>query len=303
MSNRELLKEIRVSDADIEAEFQAAFGDDANKDFLELATENNAAVGLDFNSILNAKVVALSGNEAVLDRRAQERGASCRSTSGKTIRGAGRVEVDVLVEDIDPETGMILVSKRRADRILNWRRIVESTNEGDTVSGRVLRKIKGGLLVDIGVPVFLPASQVDIRRPADVGEYIGQEIEAKILKIDKERRNIVISRRKLIEEERASAKAKLLEEIDRPDSARAWSRTSPTSARSSTSAASTACCTSPTCPGIASSTRARCSRSTRRSRSRSSPSTASARRSPWASSRRPRTRGRRSPSATRSARA
>ena len=64
------------------------------------------------------------------------------------------------------------------------------------------------------MPVFLPASQVDIRRPADVGEYIGQEIDAKILKIDKDRRNIVISRRKLIEEERARAKAQLLEEIE-----------------------------------------------------------------------------------------
>jgi small subunit ribosomal protein S1 len=109
---------------------------------------------------------------------------------------------------------MVQVSKRRADRILNWRRIVETTNEGDTVKGRVLRKIKGGLLVDIGVPVFLPASQVDIRRPADIGEYIDQEIDAKILKIDEERRNIVISRRKLIEEERAQAKEKLMAEIE-----------------------------------------------------------------------------------------
>ena len=76
--------------------------------------------------------------------------------------------------------------------------------EGDNVQGRVMRKIKGGLLVDIGYPVFLPASQVDIRRPGDIGEFIGTTIDAKILKIDEERRNIVISRRKLIEE--ASAK-------------------------------------------------------------------------------------------------
>ena len=78
----------------------------------------------------------------------------------------------------------------------------------------MLRKIKGGLLVDIGVPVFLPASQVDIRRPADVGEYIGKQIDAKILRIDTERRNIVISRRKLIEEERHLAKTKLMSEIE-----------------------------------------------------------------------------------------
>src|SRR4029078_3020181 len=70
-----------------------------------------------------------------------------------------------------------------------------------------------GLLVDIGVPVFLPASQVDIRRPADIGEYIGRTIDAEILKIDLERRNIVISRRKLLEKLRAEAKQKLFGEI------------------------------------------------------------------------------------------
>ena len=82
--------------------------------------------------------------------------------------------------------------------------------EGDIVVGRVSRKIKGGLLVDIGVPVFLPASQVDVRRPSDVSVYLGREIQCKILKIDADRRNIVVSRRRLIEEEREEAKRDLL---------------------------------------------------------------------------------------------
>jgi small subunit ribosomal protein S1 len=81
------------------------------------------------------------------------------------------------------------------------------------VSGLVTRKIKGGLLVDIGVNVFLPASQVDIRRPGDIAEYIGKTIQCKILKIDESRRNIVVSRRKLIEEQREEMKRALLAEI------------------------------------------------------------------------------------------
>ena len=165
--------------------------------------------------------------------------------------------------------------------------IVETHKEGDAVRGRVLKKIKGGLLVDIGVPVFLPASQVDIRRPGDIGEFIGKDIEARIIKIDEERMNIVISRRKLIEEQRDEAEeARCSTRSRTARSARASSRTSPTSARSSTSAASTACCTSPTCRGAASTTRARCSRSTRRSRSRCCASTTSASASRSASSRR-----------------
>src|SRR5690606_37727688 len=81
-------------------------------------------------------------------------------------------------------------------------------------TGAVTKKIKGGLLVDIGVNVFLPASQVDIRRPSDIGDYIGQNIECMILKIDESRRNIVVSRRKLIEITREKQKKKLLEEIE-----------------------------------------------------------------------------------------
>jgi small subunit ribosomal protein S1 len=113
---------------------------------------------------------------------------------------------------------VIELSKRKADRIINWNAITETTKEGDIVKGKVMRKIKGGLLVDIGVPVFLPASQVDIRRPGDIGEYIGREIEAKILKIDMERRNIVISPPQAHRREARRGQEKLMAEIeDRPD--------------------------------------------------------------------------------------
>ncbi|MCK4625300.1 MAG: S1 RNA-binding domain-containing protein, partial [Phycisphaerae bacterium] len=95
-----------------------------------------------------------------------------------------------------------------------WERIISTKSEDDIVEGVVTRKIKGGLLVDIGVPVFLPASQVDIRRPFDIGEYVGKKVEAKILKIDQDARNIVVSRRKLIEERRAEAKDALFSEIE-----------------------------------------------------------------------------------------
>ncbi len=208
-----LFKDIEVTDAEIQAQFREALGKDPTPEVLEREVAGKSGAGLDFDQILKAKVVAISGNEAVLDVGLKSEGIVALDEWDDPSQVKVGQEVEVLVEDID-ETGMIILSKRRADRILNWKRIVETTREGDTVKGKVLRKIKGGLLVDIGVPVFLPASQVDIRRPADVGEFIGQEIEAKILKIDTERRNIVISRRKVIEEARARAKAKLLDEIE-----------------------------------------------------------------------------------------
>jgi small subunit ribosomal protein S1 len=129
-------------------------------------------------------------------------------------------KVRVLVEDVEDVTGrhddrgMIILSKRKAEKIEKWIAVMEKVHEGDVVSGEVTRKIKGGLLVDIGVNVFLPASQVDIRRPHDIGEYIGKTIECVVLKIDETRRNIVVSRRSLIETERAKKKSELLKELE-----------------------------------------------------------------------------------------
>lgn len=128
--------------------------------------------------------------------------------------------IDVLIEDIedtfgpaDDTRGMLLLSKRKAEKIKAWMKVMETVHEGDVVTGTVSRKIKGGLLVDIGVNVFLPASQVDIRRPPDIGDYIGKQIQCIVLKIDESRRNIVVSRRALIEREREEKKRKLLAEL------------------------------------------------------------------------------------------
>ena len=128
-------------------------------------------------------------------------------------------KIDVLVEEVEGATGpadrsMLSLSKRKAEKIKKWQEVMESVNEGDIVTGEVTRKIKGGLLLDIGVNVFLPASQVDIRRPQDIGSYIGKPMECMVLKIDEARRNIVVSRRSLIEAERAKKKTELLKELE-----------------------------------------------------------------------------------------
>jgi len=122
-------------------------------------------------------------------------------------------EIQVLLDSVEDESGAIVLSYRKAKRQKEWEHIIEKHKEGDVVSGVVTRKIKGGLLVNIGVNVFLPASQVDIRRPPDIGDYIGKTIECKILKIDEARRNIVVSRRKLIEDQLEEMKKSLLSEI------------------------------------------------------------------------------------------
>jgi small subunit ribosomal protein S1 len=166
--------------------------------------------------LIKGKIIGYAGDDVVIEVGLKSEGLIPKEEfEGIDIKPGDIVEV--LLEGLEGDGGLIQLSKRKADRMLAWQRIVDTTKEGDVVEGLVTRKIKGGLLVDIGVPVFLPASQVDIRRPGEIGEFMGRKVRAEILKIDLERRNIVISRRKLIENERDSAKKRLLETLKEGD--------------------------------------------------------------------------------------
>jgi len=164
-------------------------------------------------TILKGKVLNVVNQEVIIDIGYKSEGVIPLYEFGENADVDVGDEIEVLLDEIDEQTGMIRLSKRKADRIRAWNEILKTHKEGDVVRGVVQRKIKGGLLVDVGVPVFLPASQVSLRRTADISEYIGREIEARIIKIDEQRMNIVVSRRKLVEEQREAAKKKLLAEI------------------------------------------------------------------------------------------
>src|SRR5829696_2547995 len=164
-------------------------------------------------AIIKGKVSGRAGDDFIVELGLKSEGILERSEFDDPENVEVGQEVRVLLEDVEGDTGMVKISKRKADRIINWEAIMKSKKEGDPVSGKVTKKIKGGLLVDIGVPVFLPASQVDIRRPGEISDWIGRSIDAVILKIDEERRNIVISRRKMIEQQREELKKKTLENL------------------------------------------------------------------------------------------
>ncbi|AQQ70622.1 30S ribosomal protein S1 [Limihaloglobus sulfuriphilus] len=165
-------------------------------------------------NILSGRIVEQIGNDVILEIGLKSEGYVDASEFDDPEEIVPGNEIEVYLEDVDADGGLIALSKRKADRIRGWEKLITTNKEGDIITGRVTRRIKGGLLVDIGVPVFLPASQVDIRKPGDISRFIGEDIECKILKIDEENRNIVVSRRKIIEEERQSAKEKLLSEIE-----------------------------------------------------------------------------------------
>jgi small subunit ribosomal protein S1 len=211
MAKSQIERDYGLSDAEIDQEVSSILGIVQEADGLKKLYEESIKA-FESGSVVSGRVVRLVGSDAIIDVGFKSEGSvPLEEFDGKKVE-VGQ-QVDVLLEAIEDETGLVILSKRKADRIKGWERVLTQYKEGDVVKGRVSRKIKGGLLVDIGVPVFLPASQVDIRRPSDVSMYIGQEISCKILKIDADRRNIVVSRRRLIEEEREHAKQRLLSEM------------------------------------------------------------------------------------------
>ncbi len=122
-------------------------------------------------------------------------------------------EINVLIERLEDKEGMVVLSKEKAEFKQNWDRILTICNEGGIVQGKVKAIVKGGLIVNIGVEAFLPASQIDIIPPKNLTPFVGNVYDFKVVKINQERQNIVLSRRELIEQERTDKRVKILAEM------------------------------------------------------------------------------------------
>ena len=214
MVNRNLIRELEIGD-DLDQEIDLAMAGTAEGAYSIGATD------LAVNAVLEGKVLRVDDEFVLVDVGYKSEGHIPRNEWDETEPPPQVGDtVKVLLEEfedgsLEENRGLITLSKRKARRIEDWLRVMESVHENDVVTGFVTRKIKGGLLVDIsGVNVFLPASQVDIRRPADIGDYCGRAIQCLVLKIDEARRNIVVSRRALIEQERAERKKQLMETLE-----------------------------------------------------------------------------------------
>jgi small subunit ribosomal protein S1 len=218
MVNRNLLRQFDLPDTELQQELDAAFRqEDAATDVDHwLPAEEQS---FEVNKLVTGRVVNLVGDDVVVDVGYKSEGII--PLQEWYDEGDDKVhppdvgdKIEVLLDAVEDEGGAIVLSYRKAKRQKEWEDVIARHKEGHVVTGMVTRKIKGGLLVNIGVNVFLPASQVDVRRPPDIGEYINRTIECKVLKIDEARRNIVVSRRKLLEDQRDQMKKKLLAEIE-----------------------------------------------------------------------------------------
>jgi small subunit ribosomal protein S1 len=178
---------------------------------------NTSASLMKTGQILNGQIVEISKDYVVVDVGLKSEGmvpiSEFSDTSVLSLDG----EVEVMLEEAEDDNGQIVLSREKAERQRQWEHILEHCEEGSIVTGKVLRKVKGGLMVDIGMEAFLPGSQIDNKRIKNLDDYIAKTFEFKILKINIERKNVVVSRRELLEAERISKKAELLESIKESD--------------------------------------------------------------------------------------
>ena len=199
---------ISVEDLDV-----PEYTEDQFNDFMALYDESIS--GIQEGQIVNGNVVAVTASEVLVDIGFKSEGAvSIREFSDPEAIEIGQ-DVEVFLESVEDQEGQVVLSKQKADFMRVWNKIKEAHDDGSTVQGRLQRRIKGGIVVDLfGVDAFLPGSQIDIRQVKNFDQFIGQEFPFKIIKLNKARRNIVVSRRAVLEEERESMRREIIKELE-----------------------------------------------------------------------------------------
>jgi small subunit ribosomal protein S1 len=179
-----------------------------------LAMVEESMKSLEEGEIVLGTVLRVNEKEVVVDIGGKSEGviAIDEFADADAIRVGDRI--DVFLENMENQDGLVELSKTRADFVKVWDKVKEAHDDNQVVEGRLLRKIKGGVVVDLfGVEAFLPGSQIALRQVQNVEELLGQVMRFKIIKLNKRRRNIVVSRRVVLEEERAQLKDKILSEL------------------------------------------------------------------------------------------
>ncbi|GAG31668.1 unnamed protein product, partial [marine sediment metagenome] len=163
--------------------------------------------------VVKGKIVALTPKEAIIDIGYKSEGHILLSEFPDSLSLKVDDEVDVLLEAKENEEGIVVLSKWKADRKMGWERVMRDYKEGDVIEGTIRRKVKGGMMVDVGLEAFLPASLVALRGFSNLDQYIGQKLNFKIVKINKIRRNIVLSRKDVLRQEQQEVRTKLIHEL------------------------------------------------------------------------------------------
>ena len=170
--------------------------------------------------VVSGRVVRIDKDEILVDIGYKSEGVIPLSELSirKSVNVADEVQlgemIDALVMQKEDQDGRLVLSKKRARFEKAWKRIEAASTAGETVEGTVIEVVKGGLILDLGVRGFLPASLVDIRRVQDLDEFLGQKLECKVIELNRSRNNVVLSRRAVLEHERREVRQRILDDLE-----------------------------------------------------------------------------------------
>lgn len=188
------------------------------EDFASLLEKSTFGFGgtIEEGEIVKGKVVEIRPDGVIIDFGFKSEGLipihEFTGLGGEVTLKPGEM-IDVYIENADCEDGLAILSKEKADALKIWDRLQEVADKDGMIEGVVLTKVKGGLSVDIGVKAFLPASQIDVRPPGNLDRLLGRRFNFKILKLNKRKGNIIVSRRALLEKDRGFARQEILQNL------------------------------------------------------------------------------------------
>ena len=180
-----------------------------------MALYDESISGIQEGQIVTGSIVSANDSEVMIDIGFKSEGAvSIREFNDPSSINVGQ-EIEVFLENVEDQEGQVVLSKQKADFMRVWDSIKDAHDTGNTVQGRLMRRIKGGIVVDLfGVDAFLPGSQIDIRQVKNFDQFLGQDFPFKIIKLNKARRNIVVSRRAVLEEEREKMREEIVKVLE-----------------------------------------------------------------------------------------
>ncbi|HAP00072.1 MAG TPA: 30S ribosomal protein S1 [Fibrobacteres bacterium] len=167
-------------------------------------------------SIVKGVVVRVTNDDVFVDINFKSEGVIPREEFKDEEELKPGTQIDVYLEQVENQDGQIILSKQRADFMRVWERIREAFEKEEMVQGTITRRIKGGVVVDVfGIEAFLPGSQIDLRQVPDLDTLLGQKMDFKVIKVNKVRRNIVVSRRVVLEQERSKMRDEIIDTLDK----------------------------------------------------------------------------------------
>jgi small subunit ribosomal protein S1 len=181
-----------------------------------LSEYNKSLDGIEEGQVVRGRILRITDKEVIVDVNFKSEGIIPLSEFKNVGDFKQGDEIDVFLEQVEDNEGQIILSKSRADFLKVWDRIFEAFEKQETIEGKVMRRIKGGVVVDLfSIDAFLPGSQIDLRQIPDMDSIIGKTYKFRVIKVNKARRNIVVSRRVILEEDRSQLRGKILAELEK----------------------------------------------------------------------------------------